>query len=176
MLLFVQRKCIINCESWVYSIVHSFVFIAYKLRVCCVELWPLVIKRYHKIPQFQTTKSVVRPLYPLKHSIAFFFCCFILGELAINSDSVRQLQAHSNTSRSTYAYYFTENYKLPTPLWPAMPSWIKKSAAHLDELPFVFGTVYNIDEDIWTGKQCFYVKIVLYLTFEIISYSFTAIV
>ena len=70
----------------------------------------------------------------------------------MNSDAVRQLRAHSSSSKTTYAYYFTEDYTPAVQIWPALPSWIKKSAFHGDELPYVFGNMYNLNMDIWTGK------------------------
>jgi len=70
---------------------------------------------------------------------------------------VNQLQQHAAGETATYAYYFTEEYKPdpPNPLW-SMPDWLKTSADHADELPFMFGgPLIKKDmekNDIWKSK------------------------
>ena len=71
--------------------------------------------------------------------------------MSFNADSVRQLSAHSDGSKATYAYYFTENFMPAAPIWPLTPSWIKTTANHGDDLPFVFGSIYNNEKNIWSG-------------------------
>jgi len=70
---------------------------------------------------------------------------------------VNQLQQHAAGETATYAYYFTEEFKPdpPNPLW-SMPDWLKTSADHGDEIPFMFGcTLIKKDmekNDIWKSK------------------------
>lgn len=68
-------------------------------------------------------------------------------------DAVQELHMHSKQdSKSTYAYYFNELYEAPAGLLSAAPAWLKKSADHADELPFVFGMAYVEEPEIWKGK------------------------
>lgn len=76
----------------------------------------------------------------------------ITGELAFNVDSVRELSIHSSSSRSTYAFQFSENYQAPISLWPMAPSWVKVTASHGDELPFLFGGFSNKKYNIRNGN------------------------
>ncbi|KAF6027323.1 CES5A [Bugula neritina] len=63
-----------------------------------------------------------------------------LGEQFINKECTCQLRQHAEGETATYAYYFTEEYKPDPPnlAW-SMPDWLKISADHMDEIPFVFG-------------------------------------
>ena len=65
-----------------------------------------------------------------------------------------QLKVHGDASqKSTYAYYFTEQFKLDPPVFP-VPNWIvNNSADHGDDLPFVFGGVYLKGSNIVTGTH-----------------------
>ena len=49
------------------------------------------------------------------------------------------LRAHTTSSKTTYAYYFTELYDVPDGLqsW-TIPDAVKVGADHADELAFVF--------------------------------------
>lgn len=60
--------------------------------------------------------------------------------MGFNADIVRLLESHSAGRKKTYAYTFTELVNLPAEdkPWPN-PDWLKVSADHTDELPFVFG-------------------------------------
>ena len=74
-----------------------------------------------------------------------------------NVDSVRELIAHSSSTKSTYAYQFSEYYDLPTykglPSWVGdVLSWLRTSATHGDELSFVFGNMYNKENNIRKGR------------------------
>lgn len=75
-----------------------------------------------------------------------------------NHDTVYQLEQHSSSKKSTYAYYFTENYKSDSPklVW-SLPDWLKTGADHGDEVPFVFGTTYFKSgkvrkDELWESK------------------------
>ena len=53
---------------------------------------------------------------------------------------IRQLRYHSKTPNATYAYYFTNLYNAPKgDAWWYLPPWVKTSADHGDEIPFVWG-------------------------------------
>ena len=41
----------------------------------------------------------------------------------------------------------------PITVWPVMPDWVKVSARHTHELPFVFGGIYNSENNIWNGES-----------------------
>lgn len=99
------------------------------------------------------------PLYTLAYQFRLTHICFdfvdILylwtlnpiyfvetGEISFNADSVRQLRAHSQSDKSTYAYYFTNLYHAPPQSgWWDAPVWLKKSADHADEIAFVWGAL-----------------------------------
>jgi len=70
---------------------------------------------------------------------------YMYGEMSFNIDCTRELRAHSSSSKSTYAYYFTELYDAPEAVkgW-AVPNGLKVSADHADEIPFVFGVPYAL--------------------------------
>ena len=74
--------------------------------------------------------------------------------MSFNADSVRQLSIHSDSSKATYAYYFTENFILdPLSYLPIeVPKWLETSGDHGDEIPFVFGSAYGNERDLWNGK------------------------
>ena len=81
---------------------------------------------------------------------------FVSGEHHFNVDIVNNIEQQSTSSdSSTYAYYFTEPYKPAEPLWPA-PNWLKYSANHGDDLPFVFGSPYinedGASSDLWSSE------------------------
>jgi len=65
---------------------------------------------------------------------------YFLGEQIFDERGLEKLQQHSLGNTSTYAYYFTQKYT-PDPPNPmgTPPDWLKSSADHGDELPFVFG-------------------------------------
>ena len=68
------------------------------------------------------------------------------GEIAFNTDIIRQLRAHSQTNRKAFAYYFTNLIQYPPFVKPwYFPAWIKRSADHTDEVPFVFGAILAKD-------------------------------
>ena len=53
----------------------------------------------------------------------------------------------------TYAYYFTEVFDPTVALLP-VPEFIKSSANHGDDLPFVFGAPFMSDDgepELWKG-------------------------
>ena len=71
-------------------------------------------------------------------------------------DSVRQLSAHSSSTKTTYAYQFSEYYDAPpygkwNPLVSNILSWLKTSASHGEEISFVFGNMYNQEYGILKG-------------------------
>ena len=72
--------------------------------------------------------------------------------MLFNADSVRQLSIHSSNPSSTYAYYFTENVRDPAFIPRQVPDWLETSADHGDEIPFVFGSVYGNERNLWNGK------------------------
>ena len=80
----------------------------------------------------------------------------LTGEANYDVDIVKQLREHSSGNKATYAYYFTERYDLITvnPMFNS-PSWLKVSATHVDELPFLFGAAFLKEESspIWEGKS-----------------------
>lgn len=83
--------------------------------------------------------------------------CCCLGDLMINADTVRQLNSHSSSLTSTYAYHFTQLYNFSNGeiapfLSFSLPPWAKVGAFHSDELPFVFGSVYSKEYKVWSGK------------------------
>ena len=85
----------------------------------------------------------------ITYQTSYFYRCLLLaGETLFNFDTVYQLEQHSAGEKSTYGYYFTENYwpDPPNPAWTA-PRWLKTKADHSDELAFVFGGTF-----IKTGK------------------------
>ena len=92
-------------------------------------------------------------------------CLLLAGETLFNFDTVYQLEQHSASDKSTYGYYFTENYwpDPSNPAWTA-PRWLKTKADHSDELAFVFGGTF-----IKTGK----VKLDKLWHSECFSMSFT---
>jgi len=65
---------------------------------------------------------------------------YFLGEQIFDERGLEKLQQHSLGKTSTYAYYFTQKYT-PDPPNPmgTPPDWLKSSADHGDELPFMFG-------------------------------------
>ena len=65
---------------------------------------------------------------------------------------MRQLSVHSKSSKSTYAYYFTENFKAPSFIPIQTPEWLETSGDHGDEIPFVFGSAYGNERNLWNGK------------------------
>ena len=68
------------------------------------------------------------------------------GEIAFNTDIIRQLRAQSQTNRKAYAYYFTNLIQYPPFVKPwYFPAWLKRSADHTDEVPFVFGAILAKD-------------------------------
>lgn len=75
-----------------------------------------------------------------------------LGHLNFDADSLNQLKVHSEaTQKTTYAYYFTEQFK-PDPAFFLYPSWIlNNSAEHADDLPFVFGGYYIMESSVYEG-------------------------
>ena len=75
--------------------------------------------------------------------------------MSFNADSVRQLSLRSDDSKPTYAYYFTENFKTPAFIPMQVPDWADTSADHGDEIPFVFGSVYGNERNLWNGKITF---------------------
>ena len=85
-----------------------------------------------------------------------------LGELSFNADSIRQLSIHSSNSKNTYAYQFSEIHN-PFP----ERNWVKVAATHGDEVPFLFGTFYNDENNIWKGRQIF-----VYLCVFLLSETF----
>ena len=81
-------------------------------------------------------------------------CSCDLGHSNFDADLLAQLKVHGDASqKSTYAYYFTEQFKLDPPVFP-VPNWIvNNSADHGDDLPFVFGGVYLKGSNIVTGTH-----------------------
>lgn len=68
--------------------------------------------------------------------------------------AVRNLEEHSTSNKSTYAYYFTERYYPNTDVeFFNIPEWLKRSADHTQELPFLFGSAFLADETdyTWSG-------------------------
>lgn len=70
---------------------------------------------------------------------------YMYGEMSFNVDCTRKLRAHTSSSKSTYAYYFTELYDAPEAVkgWE-LPDGLKVSADHADEIPFVFGVPFAL--------------------------------
>lgn len=91
------------------------------------------------------------------------------GELYFNADVVRQLHQHSSSTKSTYAYYFTERYDFTTDNpFLFLPNWLKRSAAHYDDIPFLFGAAFLEEESspIWKGKILFILYTFAYRIFK----------
>lgn len=82
----------------------------------------------------------------------------VSGENFINVDVVNNLEQHSDSSRTTYAYYFTELLDVSPRhrIWPT-PDWAKSMADHAEEQPFVFGFPFlDSDTPLWRGKGYIY--------------------
>lgn len=75
-----------------------------------------------------------------RHNMQMFLNDVCVGEDNFNNDIVYNLEQHSNSTKPTYAYYFTElrSDNSKDSLWP-VPEWSKTMADHSDELPFVLG-------------------------------------
>ena len=101
-------------------------------------------------PVFWYTCSIIVRNSDLLHPFIF---CLRTGHFSFDADSLAQLKVQSeSTQKSTYAYYFTEQFKPDPPFYP-FPEWIvNNSAEHADDLPFVFGGFYIIDDEIYKGN------------------------
>ena len=67
------------------------------------------------------------------------------GETQFNADAIRQLQVHSVTDNSTYAYQFSNLFHSDNGFLN-YPSWAKTSADHGEELPFVWGMLLEKEQ------------------------------
>mgnify|MGYP001797590899 FL=1 len=67
------------------------------------------------------------------------------GETQFNADAIRQLQVHSVTDNSTYAYQFSNLFHSDDGFLN-YPSWAKTSADHGEELPFVWGMLLEKEQ------------------------------
>ena len=66
------------------------------------------------------------------------------------------IEDHSESTKSTYAYYFNESIKSPPEhsLWPK-PDWAESTADHADEMLFMFGPAFLWEDEqasLWAGK------------------------
>ena len=79
-----------------------------------------------------------------------FFC--LLADISLSAGPLQQLLEHSKSKqKSTYAYYFTEEFTPSVELIPS-PAWApKRRADHGDDLTFVFGGVYM--KNYFSGKH-----------------------
>lgn len=69
---------------------------------------------------------------------------YFVADITYAAGTIRQLTSRANiTGKSTYGYYFNEPFKPnpPNSLW-SMQEWLKTSADHGDDLPFLFGAAW----------------------------------
>ena len=73
-----------------------------------------------------------------------------------DGDVINNLKQHSTSEATvTYAYYFTEVFDPALVLVP-IPDYLRSSANHGDDLPFVFGAPFMSDDgesELWKGKS-----------------------
>lgn len=76
---------------------------------------------------------------------------FYLADMMFSAESLRQLLAHSQTSkRATYAYYFTQQFDGAVIPQLVQPAWLANHTAdHADEIIFVLGGYYIKDSSVW---------------------------
>ncbi|XP_067930640.1 acylcarnitine hydrolase-like [Watersipora subatra] len=124
----------------------------YVLRKCRTEIAPLSPQL---CLQYITTayelNSTDDDFERTSHLIEF------LGDHFYGIDITFNLEEHSESSKSTYAYYFTKivERKGTNTMWPH-PSWNAQVAAdHADEVLFVFGTPFLKDDksEFWTDLR-----------------------
>lgn len=89
----------------------------------------------------------------LQHAYQNTDISFIVGEFLYDVGALETLLAHSTGNKSTYAYYFGEMYE-PQTQFIQIPGWLRRSADHTQELPFLFGAAFLEDETdgIWIGE------------------------
>lgn len=73
----------------------------------------------------------------------------------------RLMLAHAKgSSKKTFGYLFNELFHIPVAnrLWPSV-DWIKTSADHFDEVPYVFGAPFlTADQLLIKGKKSVFLK------------------